>query len=102
MFYCEHCMILCEESECPECGLKELRAPQKNDSVYLMTQDAIWCAGIEEILKENKVIYLKRGTRAVAVSIAMGEMTEKYEFFVPYAEYENAKELLGNFFHEEQ
>ena len=98
MLYCEKCMMLCDEKKCPNCGIEKLRVPKENDPVFLMTKEGIWSGGIEEILKENSIPCLKQGIQGTALTIKMGDITETYQFFVPFGAYEKSKELLRHLF----
>jgi hypothetical protein len=41
---------------------------------------------------------MKRGLLGEGTISRIGYMFEQYQFFVPYAAYEEAKELVSNFF----
>jgi hypothetical protein len=94
MFYCEDCMLVNDEPVCPRCRAKKLRCPEENDIVYLLTREALYSGGIEEILKENGIPCLKRGVQGAGITERLGYSTETYEFFVPYGAYEKAKEII--------
>lgn len=98
MFYCEQCMLPCNENKCPGCGTKGLSVLKGNDPVYLFSKEAIWAGGIEDILKEHGIPCLKQGIHGAAITAKMGDITETYRFFVPYSAYEKSKELLCDYF----
>ena len=95
MKYCETCMILTDDDNCPSCGTHKLHAPKENDPVYLMTREAIWSGGIEETLKENGIPCLKKGLHGAGVTERIGGYTtESYSFYVPYGAYQKSKEIF--------
>ena len=99
MLYCEDCKLLCSGDECSCCGNKnKLRAPKGNDPVYLITKDAIFAAGIEDILKKNDIPCLMQGELGEGIISRIGYTKETYRFFVPFGAYNKSKELLSNFF----
>lgn len=98
MFYCEKCKLLCTDSECTNCGNKKLCEPKENDPVHLITKDAIWSGGIEELLKENGIPCLKQGIQGAGITAKLGYLTETYRFFVPFGAYEKSKELLEDIY----
>ena len=97
MFYCEKCRLLTAGKQCHRCGKRRLRLPQNNDTVYLLTKEAIWSDGVEEILNEHNIPCLKQGVFGAGIT-SVTHLPETYHFFVPFGAYEKAKELLDNFF----
>ena len=96
MKYCERCMLLAEDNNCPKCNSQKLREPIENDPVFLMTREAIWSGGIEETLKENGIPCLKRGLHGAGFTEHIGGFTtESYLFYVPYGALEKSRELLN-------
>lgn len=102
MLYCESCMRIVSEDECPDCKNKKLREAKNNDPVYVITEDAILAASIEDILNENGIPFLKKGLIGAGITSRIGFAREIYEFYVPYNALEKTKELLYNFFDEEE
>lgn len=101
MLYCENCMALVYENQCPSCGTKKLREAKENDPVYLITKDAILSASIEDILNQNEIPCQKRGILGEGIISRLGYTFETYHFFVPFGAYKKSKELLYNFFENE-
>ena len=102
MLYCELCMTLCDDhTKCPDCGGKKLREPKADDPVYLLERNAIWSGGIAEVLQDNGIRCMKRGARGPALSTILGTGSEIYLFYVPYSDYEKAKELMDDFLPQE-
>jgi len=99
MLYCEDCMNITSENECPFCGRKKCREAKENDPVYLIAKDNIFAAVIEDILTQNGIPFLKQGLLGAGLVSRTG-YAETYQFFVPFGGYAKAKELLYNFFEE--
>ncbi|MEI6101911.1 MAG: hypothetical protein WCP73_08745 [Eubacteriales bacterium] len=100
MLYCEDCMCLTEENECPFCGNKKLREARENDPVYIITKDFIFAESIEDILTQNNIPCIKKDLMGAGLAARTGYATT-YQFFVPFGAFAKAKELLYNFFEEE-
>ena len=98
MLYCKQCMLLCAETKCDHCGSSKLCEPKENDPAYLITKDITWSGGIEDILTENNIPYLKQGTLGAGLTSKIGYGMENYQFFVPFGAYEKSKELLADIF----
>lgn len=100
MLYCEKCMVQTEENECPNCGAKKLRTVRATDPVYLIAKDAIWSGMVEDILNQNKIPFLKKGTLGAGLATNIGYAMETYRFYVPQDLYGQAVELLEPIFPE--
>ena len=98
LLYCEKCKQLTNNDRCPRCGRKKLREAKENDPVYLITKDAMISASVEDILRQNNIPCQKQGIMGVGVFTGLGYTNR---FFVPYGAYNKSKELLANFFTEE-
>ena len=101
MTYCENCMRFTEPPRCPRCKNKKLREAEPNDPVFLMEKDAIIAASIEDILAQNSIPCIKRPLLGAGITAHIGYIMETFAFYVPYAAYDNAKELLSNFLESE-
>lgn len=92
MLYCESCMRIVPETECPDCKNKKTKG----------SEDAILAASIDDILTENDIPFLKKGLIGAGITARIGFTKEIYEFYVPYNALNKTKELLYNFFDEEE
>ena len=97
MLYCEKCMKLIEEQKCPNCKKSKVREPKSNDPVFLLVEEALTAAAIEEILRNNGIPSYLRGMLGSGVTAYLGYSMETSYIYVPYGEVEKAKELLANF-----
>ena len=100
MMYCESCMKLTDESKCPFCKRKKLREARHDDPVYILTQDATFARSVEDILSKNGIPCIKRGFLGEGITSYVGFTLEAFRFYVPYAAYGKAREVLGNFLEE--
>ena len=100
MKYCENCKRLVDSCEkCWQCETKNIREPMENDEVYLTTKDSFFSNWLEDVLKQNNIPCLKKGTFGAAMLLRAGVSNiETYDFFVPFGEYERAKELEEELF----
>lgn len=93
MMYCSDCMAVAGQV-CECCGNKKTRPLQKEDPVYLTTKEKLLSGGVEDVLTENGIVYLKRGELGTGLANRIGFAFERYHFFVAYENYEEAKKLL--------
>ena len=98
MLYCAKCKRLTDDDRCPRCGRKKLREAEENDPVYLITKDAMISASIEDILHQNNIPCQMQGVFGVGIFTGLGYTNH---FYVPYGAYDKSKELLANFFTDE-
>ena len=98
MLYCDRCMVQTEEQACPNCGTKKLRTAQATDPVFLIAKDAIWAGMVEDILNQNSIPFLKKGTLGAGLATKIGYAMEAYRFYVPQDIHGRAVELLASVF----
>ena len=102
MLFCEGCNRLTESERCPGCESSiHLRAPQADDPVLLCTVRYVLATMIEPLLEEEKVPYSKLSLGSSAL-LGGSTMLENYAFYVPYAAYAGALELLTGIFAEDE
>ena len=94
MLYCPKCQLLCEESVCPECGYKKLREPEADDPVLLADEDYIRANMLEPLLRQAEIPYSRLGSLGSGIAAMIGYTVESYRFYVPYAAWEQAKDVL--------
>lgn len=95
MKYCEKCLRLFEGEICPECGKRTGREPRAEDSCLLLSVGQIWADMACDILGQNEIPYLKQGRLGAGMAVLTGLPLETYCIYVPYREYEKARELTG-------
>ena len=102
MLYCTKCQRLTEGEKCPACNRsRALRQPRADDPVLLCTVRYVLAAMIEPLLEEEKIPYAKHtlGSSALLGGVSF---LENYAFYVPYAAYAGALELLTGIFAEDE
>ena len=77
-----------------------MRPPQADDPVLLCTVRYVLATMIEPLLEEEKVPYSKLALGSSAL-LGGSTMLENYAFYVPYAAYAGALELLTGIFAED-
>jgi len=98
MLYCKRCNLLCANKKCDRCASNKLCEPKENDPVYLITKNVVWSGGIEDILTENNIPYLKKGLLGAGIASRTGYGMENYQFYVPFGAYKKSRELLAAIF----
>ena len=95
--YCERCNRLVYETKCPGCGGKNLRMPAFDDHCFLAEPEPIWVQALEDLLRDNGVEFLTRRVHGAALVTKTG-IPQRVRFFVPYRDYQKAKDLNEAFF----
>ena len=98
--YCERCQRLTEGEICPECGKKCHRDPLPEDPCFLLSGGQIWVDMACELLDQEKIPYLKQGSLGAAMTVLTGFSLEMYSLYVPYAQYDRAREITQAVFPE--
>ncbi len=98
--YCEHCQRLTEGEICPECGKKCKRDALPEDPCFLLSGRQIWVDMACELLDQEKIPYLKQGSLGAAMTVLTGVSLEMYSLYVPFIQYERAKEVTRAVFPE--
>ena len=100
MLYCEKCKSLFELGSCSFCGHKKTREVKENDAVYLTTKNYPFSGMLEAVLTENNIPYWISRNAGIETTVFRALCAGEHKFFVPFGEYEKAKELLEYFFEE--
>lgn len=98
--YCEHCQRLNEGEICPECGKRCKRDALPEDPCFLLSGRQIWVDMACELLDQEKIPYLKQGSLGAAMTVLTGLSLEMYSLYVPFAQYERAREITRAVFPE--
>lgn len=99
MNYCEKCRILFEDGLCPRCGYKHVRPPRGEDYVFLAEKEYPWSEVLEGALKDAGIEVAVYGVWKA--KIVIGSVHERHNIFVPYANLEQANEMMTQIFNEE-
>ncbi len=98
--YCERCQRLTEGESCPECGRKCRRDALPEDPCFLLSGRQIWVDMACELLDQEKIPYLKQGSLGAAMTVLTGFSLETYSLYVPFSQYERAREITQTVFAE--
>lgn len=98
--YCERCKRLTEGEICPECGKACHRDALPEDPCFLLSGGQIWADMACELLDQEKIPYLKQGSLGAAMTALTGFSLELYSLYVPFAQYDRAKEITQAVFPE--
>ncbi|MBR1586125.1 MAG: hypothetical protein IJ662_11335 [Clostridia bacterium] len=91
--YCEPCGYLYEQDRCPLCGSRKGRPPQGEDPCFVVEKGQMECDMLVDILKQNGIPSLVKGRSGAGLAMYTGLLMENYRLYVPYALYQEAKEL---------
>ena len=95
MVYCEKCRVLSEGAVCDSCGNTSVRLPRYGDYCLLTEREYVWASLLEEVLRDNGII-------AVSVEVLdqpYGLRSHvRHRLYVPYGDYEQAKEWMSELF----
>ena len=96
--YCEKCCRIIEVERCPFCRSRKVREPEPKDPCLLTEQDYISSGILEDLLKQNSIPYLKKDVMGAGLAIKVGPMLDRSRFYIPFGQYEEAKELVEEVF----
>lgn len=95
--YCEHCRLLSESALCPACG-RRTRQPKADDECFLAEKQMIFGEMLADVLKQNDVPSYHTNVLGAGITTRVGRMMERYRFFVPFAYYDKARDLVDELF----
>lgn len=99
MMYCEKCRIVFEGKKCPECGKSRNVREIRDDDLCLLTEkELIWSEMVSDALKDRDILFMKESVNGAGVSAIMGSVFENERFFVSWADYHDAKEIVDDLF----
>ena len=97
--YCEKCGTLFEEGRrCPACRSRRVREPKEGDPCFLVSQNFIWSDLLADVLTQEGIPFLKKGTLGAGMVVEIGQMLEEYRFLVPYEVLPRAREIVDSLF----
>ena len=98
MLYCPQCKRLVDGEKCPVCGNKSCRAPEKEDFCLLYSGGQIWADMACDVLKQNDIPTINQSARGAAMAVLTGLLSDNYDVYVPYASYDEAKNIIDELF----
>ena len=94
MLYCESCGCLYEEGgKCPLCRRDRGRAPQPEDACFLAEKGQIESDMLEDLLRQNGILCMKKSTSGAGMAMFTGLMLESFRLYVAYRDFEKAQEI---------
>ncbi len=96
--YCSNCYRLTDDKKCPICGSRNLQEPAPTDYCFLIDKELIWATALEDLLKDNGIPFVTKNNLGAGLAAKIGPALERKQFYVPYADYANAKALEEEFF----
>jgi len=96
--YCPNCNILTGQSQCPVCGSKNVREPLPDDYCLFGEKDPVWTEAFSEILTQHNISFVTKNLLGAGLAAKMGPALERVRFYVPYSQYQTAKQLENAFF----
>ncbi len=91
--YCEQCFELVESAQCPDCEAST-RAVLDMDMVLLTTTNFSNVDMVAGMLKSFDIQVVVQSQYGHGFVMKAGPILESYRIFVPYAQYEKARELV--------
>lgn len=98
MLYCGACNRLVSGNACPVCGRTALHTPRQEDYCFVTEMEMLWSQPLSDLFRDNGILFLTRNVRGAGMTARLGIATEQVRFFVPYWQYDRAKELEEAFF----
>lgn len=100
MLYCPKCSHITDDGadRCPHCRGKKLRPPKAEDECFLVEKEAIWGDMLRDVLTQNGIPCLSKGNLGAALAMSVGRYGESYRFYVPYAVYPAALDIVEALF----
>ena len=95
--YCEKCHRIVEALRCPVCG-KKLREPQPDDFCFLVEKESLWAGMLQDVLTQNEIPFITKGVLGAALALKVGELSERSQFYVPYAALDKGHALVEELF----
>ena len=98
MLYCERCGLLYDGEKCPQCKKAHGREPREDDLCLLAEKGQIEADMLADILEQNGVKSLLKGSQGAGLSMYTGLMLETFRIYVNYSDLDRAQELMEVFF----
>ena len=95
MLICGKCHAAAPDGVCPLCGKKKhVREAKEDDPVLLTDCDYIWSRVLEDALTDAGIPFFRHGTLGSGVTVSIGDMAERFRYFVNASDYERAAETI--------
>ncbi len=97
MKYCEDCQLVFEGERCQRCG-RQGRPPAADDVCFLSEQNGIMGGMLADVLEQNAIPFLQKGTMGAGLMMKAGPLGERYRFWVRFDDLGKARELADELF----
>ena len=96
--YCEKCKTAFEDDICPACGSRKVRPARADDLCFLAEKDQIWGEMLSDVLRQNEIPFLRKGTMGAGFALTVGPGMERYRFYVSFCDLNQAKSAVEQLF----
>ena len=97
--YCPQCRRLFDAGErCPVCRKTNVREPKAEDLCLVYAGGQIWADMVADVLRQQEIPSITQSSRGAAIAMLTGLLSGDYEVYVPYADYDQAKEIADQLF----
>ena len=96
--YCPHCHILTINTRCPICLSREVREPRSGDYCFLTEKESLWAGAVTDLLRRNDIPFVTENVLGAGLSARLGSSFERVRIYVPFEQFETARELERGFF----
>ena len=96
--YCERCKVAFEGEKCPSCGSKKTRPAKADDLCFVTEKEQIWGEMLSDVLRQNDIPFLRKGTLGAGFALAIGPGNERYRFYVSFCDLNQAKSAVEQLF----
>ena len=100
MNFCEKCNTLCTDSICPDCGSKDLRAPEANDFCFLTERAPMWADMLRAALSDVGIESAFRPLLGMGTTFGAGRTLDRHQIYVPYDRFTEAQDVMFAIFGE--
>lgn len=100
IMYCTQCQHIVDGERCPHCGSKKLRLPERDDLCFLTEQEYLWSEMLQDVLRQHAIPVFTQNYLGAGITSKIGCLMEKVSFYVPYARYAEAQDLVTALFSE--
>ena len=96
--YCDRCKTAFYGERCPVCGSRNVRPAKADDLCFLAEKEQLWGEMLSDVLRQNDIPFLRKGTMGAAFALTVGPGMERYRFYVSYLDLKRAKGAVEQLF----
>jgi hypothetical protein len=91
-------MKLVDGEVCPRCRNRKLRTPEAGDFCLVAEIPYVQAEMLKEVYGDNGIPCTSRSALGAAITVELGVNVGRVRLYVPYARFDEAKELYDAFF----